>query len=47
MGSIAEGGPELVTIGLDPHPGSLTVSAVGAHGQIHDQLARISHTLSS
>ncbi len=38
MRSIEEGRHELVTIGVDPHPGSLTVSAVGAHGQIHGQL---------
>lgn len=38
MRSIAKQEPSVVTIGVDPHPGSLTVSAVGAHGQIHGQL---------
>jgi transposase len=27
-----------VTIGVDPHPGSLTVSAVNAHGRVYEQL---------
>ena len=34
MSSIAEERFGLVTIGLDPHPGSLTVSAVSPHGRL-------------
>lgn len=38
MSSIAVQGLGLVTIGVDPHPGSLTVSVVTAYGQVVDEL---------
>ena len=38
MASIAERVQGLVTIGVDPHPGSLTFSAVNAYGRVYEEL---------
>jgi transposase len=38
MASIAEASRGLVTIGLDPHPGSHTANAMNTHGRVLDEL---------